>query len=1227
MNSSPNSNNNQNSNNKDCPLKNNNHGNEAKQAELHWQTALKRVNLADFPSPNGNAAKRAKSLEQKLKLQKCLNRLNKNCKQLELDYKQAQQQIKRLKDLLKLTQGANATICANDEYLADDHRLNSYNQDKHRPYNHTQAPEYYLKQGLAKLQQRLAEIKLRHTPCQHKNNKISQQITQTLKHLPQNFRQTISELEQEKLNLNQQFHQHEQANADIETISNKIALLDKQEADYFQQLQQQITDAENQSKQSEQLINDIKTLTIEATQQTHQLQQTLAPANTEQAQSFQQNPNDTQQLLDLLHNIEHCQSEIEQIQNHTRSLRENYQTLKIDSESQTQQAKNLQQDTQALKRETKLLRDSKASFEQEISSLRNEANQFNSDYETFKSKLVTKEDLKLLLQDERALYQDNTLELETNHSILEGKLDAIEQYAFQSKSDLIKLAEQIQSNACHSEHALEKTSQLSQEIETLKQKTEKISTAIDPLKYSQQQQLEESRALIQQLKIFAKENQQLSDQISQGIDRDEGLEKDLQNLKLEIEQTRSHAQHIDQKNSAIDNQQAQKIDQLQQRLEQIQQSITINQADRSNYNSTLQACDLLEQDLNQTLKDGKLLIGNLEANYKSQLDNIARLENQHDRADEIILDLTEIKLFAQTIVNKNHSLNEALSRQIQPVEKKVERLNLLERNAQHSVSNIEIIAHDADQALINLQSTQANSLKQQEEIRLLQNKSKALISQLTQQLKCSEISLAESSQKAEHLDQLVDSTQALHQQSQLVAENQQALNKESQRLHQETNQELALLGELKSEIQQLSKNIQHEKIEIDQYKTSYQSMAGQHQQAVSELALDKKLQEKTIQESKNQIAATETKLEQLTQLQDQYKDQIEQLQNQLSHANKSLKDSQKIIEQAKHASEKLDQNQSNYQNSLDAFNQTQQQFINAIETLQNHQPLSSPLTLKDLNWHHLQQDYPRNPPPWYKEPQGLLLAIVILISLCSTALIVFNQTSPQWGHIDSSHSQSPAVAKNGTADFGKRPLSAPKNSLDEMLALVMSNESSWAEKKTALQTIILRANYPPLQSWASEELNRLGTLVASQSHNPDQPQISQGDQANPYPREGRPPFTWPLKAQSPNPAAISYTRFRQGITITAAVGHPVVSISDGKVIFSGKDVLGKGNLILIQHPNQYISIYGNSQTANIEVGQQVHQGQTIAKVGSQFSNDPPSLYFEIRYKGQPEDPFYYFSNS
>ena len=93
----------------------------------------------------------------------------------------------------------------------------------------------------------------------------------------------------------------------------------------------------------------------------------------------------------------------------------------------------------------------------------------------------------------------------------------------------------------------------------------------------------------------------------------------------------------------------------------------------------------------------------------------------------------------------------------------------------------------------------------------------------------------------------------------------------------------------------------------------------------------------------------------------------------------------------------------------------------------------------------------------------------------------------------------------------------------------------------------------------------------------------------------------------------------QGMLIDAPEGREVKAISHGRVAFADW-LRGFGLLIIVDHGDGFMSLYGHSQSLFKETGEWVEPGETIASVGSSGGQSEASLYFEIRREGRPVDP-------
>ncbi len=93
----------------------------------------------------------------------------------------------------------------------------------------------------------------------------------------------------------------------------------------------------------------------------------------------------------------------------------------------------------------------------------------------------------------------------------------------------------------------------------------------------------------------------------------------------------------------------------------------------------------------------------------------------------------------------------------------------------------------------------------------------------------------------------------------------------------------------------------------------------------------------------------------------------------------------------------------------------------------------------------------------------------------------------------------------------------------------------------------------------------------------------------------------------------------KGIFIRAKEGSEVKSVAGGQVVFADW-MRGFGNLIVVDHGNGYMSLYGNNEALYKSSGQSVKSGDTIAAVGNSGGNAENGVYYELRRNSIPFDP-------
>jgi len=117
------------------------------------------------------------------------------------------------------------------------------------------------------------------------------------------------------------------------------------------------------------------------------------------------------------------------------------------------------------------------------------------------------------------------------------------------------------------------------------------------------------------------------------------------------------------------------------------------------------------------------------------------------------------------------------------------------------------------------------------------------------------------------------------------------------------------------------------------------------------------------------------------------------------------------------------------------------------------------------------------------------------------------------------------------------------------------------------------------------------------------------------------PLRWPLA----RPVLTSlfgkrWGRDHEGIDMKAPTGTPVLAASDGEVIYAGDRVRGYGNMVVLQHAGDLLTVYAHNSLLLVHVGDRVSTGQEISRVGDTGHSTGPHLHFEVRRRQEPQDP-------
>lgn len=116
-------------------------------------------------------------------------------------------------------------------------------------------------------------------------------------------------------------------------------------------------------------------------------------------------------------------------------------------------------------------------------------------------------------------------------------------------------------------------------------------------------------------------------------------------------------------------------------------------------------------------------------------------------------------------------------------------------------------------------------------------------------------------------------------------------------------------------------------------------------------------------------------------------------------------------------------------------------------------------------------------------------------------------------------------------------------------------------------------------------------------------------------------FDWPVKGAVVATYGMGEGgRRNDGVNIAAPAGTPVRAAAAGEVVYRGAELDGFGNLLLVKHHDGFVTAYAHNDAMLVKKGDQVRQGQVIAKVGQTGAVTTPQLHFEIRQNLKSVDP-------
>lgn len=125
-----------------------------------------------------------------------------------------------------------------------------------------------------------------------------------------------------------------------------------------------------------------------------------------------------------------------------------------------------------------------------------------------------------------------------------------------------------------------------------------------------------------------------------------------------------------------------------------------------------------------------------------------------------------------------------------------------------------------------------------------------------------------------------------------------------------------------------------------------------------------------------------------------------------------------------------------------------------------------------------------------------------------------------------------------------------------------------------------------------------------------------------------PTFRWPVRGRVvAGYGAKTNGKSNDGINVAVPEGTPIKAAEDGVVAYSGNELKGYGNLVLVRHSNGYVTAYAHASELLVKRGETIKRGQVIAKSGQSGEVGSPQLHFEIRKGSSPVDPLQFLNGA
>lgn len=380
--------------------------------------------------------------------------------------------------------------------------------------------------------------------------------------------------------------------------------------------------------------------------------------------------------------------------------------------------------------------------------------------------------------------------------------------------------------------------------------------------------------------------------------------------------------------------------------------------------------------------------------------------------------------------------------------------------------------------------------------------------------------------------------------------------------------------------------------------------------------------QKQLEAARSDVAELKKLLEKLQQEKSGVQQDLQKTESAMGRLEKQVKDLQDELQQSEEELQRLDQEKKKLQGARleqqrligiqarAAYQGGRQEYLKLLLNQQNPEKFSRTLTYYDyLSEARMGQLATFN--ETLRQLANVEQDIATQQGLLQQRQDSLEQQREQLGEVRQQRQQ--ALAKlNREFSSGDRKLKARQQDQAQLARVLKTIEETLARQAREAEQARQRALL------AAREQERKNTTLTGSG-----PRVSAGaSYGGPF-AKARGKLPWPvdgrLVARYGTPRGGDARTKWDGVLIGAQAGSRVHAVHGGRVVFADW-LRGAGLLVILDHGNGYLSLYGHNQSLLKNAGDLVEAGEPIATVGTSGGQATPALYFAIRQQGRPSDP-------